>query len=161
MSKGYIQLSSRPFLERMDEIRTWALEGITPYEMARRLDMSYKSLQRAMEQVPQLEALVELGKERVDYSVESSLFEQAVGYYRQNTETIIHPDGTQTIKETTKFYPPNIAATQFWLKNRKPERWSEKGGTVEKEEKPPLIIQLSNKQITSDEHDNSSVSDTD
>lgn len=141
-------LSSKAFNEQLDQIRTWALEGITPYEMAKRLGISYKMLERAMEEFPQLQALVELGKERIDFSVESSLFDQATGYYRQSMETIIHPDGTQTIKQTNKYYPPNIAATQFWLKNRRPERWSEKGGVVEKEEKPPLIIQLSDRQIT-------------
>lgn len=130
------------FLDREEEIRTWCLQGITPFELAKRLGISYKQLVRLIEESPKLEALIELGKERVDFSVEASLYDQAVGYFREMTETVFHPDGTQTTKIVNKFYPPNIAATQFWLKNRRPERWSEKGGTVEVEEKPPLIIQL-------------------
>ena len=95
-----------------------------------------------MDESPELKDLIEMSKDIVDYRVEGSLYRQATGYFEESSETIIHPDVTQSTKLIHKYYPPNIAATQFWLKNRQPDRWRENGGVVEQEEKPPLIINL-------------------
>ena len=30
------------------------------------------------------------------------------------------------VEKTTKYQPPNVTAQIFWLKNRKPEQWSDR-----------------------------------
>ena len=137
-------LQAEPFLaKKRKEIHQWCKQGVTNQELADRLGITVRNLERLLSNSDELREWVEKSREKVDFSVESALYKQSIGYHEETVETITHPDGTQSSKVTHKFYPPNIAATQFWLKNRMPERWSEKGGTVEQEEKPPLIINLS------------------
>ena len=128
--------------EKREDIRTWCREGVTPQELCVKLGVTMRQLERLMDESPELKDLIEMSKDIVDYRVEGSLYRQATGYFEESSETIIHPDGTQSTKLIHKYYPPNIAATQFWLKNRQPDRWRVNGGVVEQEEKPPLIINL-------------------
>ena len=135
---------AEPFLARKrKQIYEWCKEGVTNQELADRLEITLRSFERLLASSDELREWVEKSREKVDFSVESALYKQSMGYHEDTEEVITHPDGTQSTKVTHKFYPPNIAATQFWLKNRLPERWSEKGGTVEQEDNPPLIINLS------------------
>lgn len=136
-------IPAEPFLARKKkEIYEWCKEGVTNQELADRLGITVRNLDSLLSRSDELREWVEKSRERVDFRVEGSLYKQSIGYHEETTEVITHPDGTQSTKVTHKFYAPNIAATQFWLKNRQPDRWSEKGGTVEQEEKPPLIINM-------------------
>lgn len=65
------------------------------------------------------------GKEQADEHVAESLYHRARGYSHRE-EKIFCNDGEIVRAETTKHYPPDTRAIEFWLKNRHPEKWREK-----------------------------------
>ena len=62
--------------------------------------------------------------------VENALFKSAVGYWIEEEKKLITKtkDGKERIKieKIKKWIPPNPTSQIFWLKNRVPERWSDK-----------------------------------
>jgi len=59
-------------------------------------------------------------KEMADAMVEKAAFNSATGYTRTIEET---KNGEKVSYE--KYYPPNVQAQQFWLRNRKPQAWKD------------------------------------
>ena len=137
-------IPAEPFLKaHKKKIYDLCKQGITTPELADAVGLTVRQLERLIDKSEEIRLWVEKSREMVDMRVEGALYKQAIGYNSITTEVVTHPDGTQSTKVTDKFYPPNIAASQFWLKNRQPERWKEKPAPESAEEKPPLIIQLS------------------
>nr|WLJ25822.1 MAG: terminase small subunit [Firmicutes phage HS10] len=66
------------------------------------------------------------GKEVIDDEAEEALIKAMIGYYAEETRTIIQVvDGKETkrIEKINRYYPPNVTAIIFWLKNRRPQKW--------------------------------------
>ncbi len=57
--------------------------------------------------------------------VERALLRRALGYDYKELRTEETDKGSKSV-EVTKHLPPDIRAAVFWLKNRMPERWSDK-----------------------------------
>ena len=78
------------------------------------LDITPAELRKCLRQSREFSAAVESSlreyRDSIDNAVEDALFRRAVGFEQ--------PDG--------KFSPPDVRAAMFWLKNRRPEAWSEK-----------------------------------
>lgn len=76
------------------------------------------------------------GKEIVDYEVEKALIKAACGYMTTEVIRERNPDSGEmvSVKEITKFVPPNVAALIFWLKNRRPDKWRDKVENVNVDE---------------------------
>ena len=69
--------------------------------------------------------IIERGREMADEKVENALFHLACGYTL--IEVKVYPYGGEFKKQPViKNYPPNATAAIFWLKNRKPEFWSDR-----------------------------------
>lgn len=112
----------------------FALLGATDKEMADFFDVSQQTLCYWKEQYPEfLESLRE-GKTKADAEVASKLFKRATGFsYDEVTwervdskeNLAIDEDGSMTKQEAfkkkivTKFVPPDVAAQNIWLKNRR------------------------------------------
>ena len=83
-------------------------------ELAGILDITPAELRKCLRQSREFSAAVESSlreyRDSIDNAVEDALFRRAVGFEQ--------PDG--------KFSPPDVRAAMFWLKNRRPEAWSEK-----------------------------------
>ncbi len=94
-------------------IRSHLGSGGTLAGLARKLGITSSSLHRCIRTHPELYNLVHdaaSGKrDEADNAVEHALFQRAVGFEQ--------PDG--------KFVPPDVRAAVFWLKNRRPQEWSE------------------------------------
>ena len=69
-----------------------------------------KCLRQSREFSAAVESSLREYRDSIDNAVEDALFRRAVGFEQ--------PDG--------KFSPPDVRAAMFWLKNRRPEAWSEK-----------------------------------
>jgi hypothetical protein len=76
-----------------------------------------------------------------DESVELALLESARGFTKLVTKV---EDGVTTIEE--RYYPPNVAATAFYLKNRKPNQWRDKIDIAASMEQIPVRINFKRKE---------------
>ena len=120
---------------RLLEIAAWCRDGYTDKEIAEKLDISQDSFYKYKNEFSEFSDTLKETKEIADIRVENSLNKNANGYdYEEQTvvmkKEVIYKDGKR-VKEIT--YPEVITLTkhkeaetkaqQFWLQNRKPEKW--------------------------------------
>lgn len=98
--------------------------GATPQEMAIEMGVNPSTLYAWMLDEPEFSKAVEAGKAAYDERVEVKLYERAVGYTYEAEELFAY-QGEITRAQTIKHVPPDVGAIQFWLTNRKPEKWKQ------------------------------------
>lgn len=76
-----------------------------------------------------------------DEEIERSLFMVAKGFTKTITTV---EDGVTKVEE--KYYPPNVAAQAFWLKNRQSQKWREKIDIAASMEQIPVRINFKRKE---------------
>ena len=106
--------------------------GHTMEEIASFWGVSKRSLERWSHKYPEFCRAIKDGRIRADVAVEMSLYKRAMGYsYTEYhfKETVVTegPNAGQRIryaeKEVVKMMAPDITATIFFLKNRRPDMW--------------------------------------
>ena len=105
-------------------IEGWARDGLTDEQIAKNMGIGVRTLYEWKEKFPQITQSLKRSKELVDLEVENALFKSAIGF--------VGPD--------EKYYPPNITAQIFWLKNRKPAAWRDKPVEIENDEDTGIIM---------------------
>lgn len=120
---------------RLLEIAAWCRDGLTDKEIAERLNISQDSFYVYKNKYDEFSDTLKETKEIADIKVENSLNKNANGYdYEEQTvvmkKEVIYKDGKR-VKEIT--YPEIVTITkhkeaetraqQFWLQNRKPDKW--------------------------------------
>ena len=105
-------------------IEGWARDGLTDDQIAKNMGISYSTFKEWKGKYSAISASLKRSKEVVDREVENALFKSAIGF--------VGPD--------EKYYPPNITAQIFWLKNRKPAAWRDKPVEVESDEDTGIIM---------------------
>ena len=105
-------------------IEGWARDGLTDAQIAKNMGISYSTFKEWKGKYSAISASLKRSKEVVDREVENALFKSAIGF--------VGPD--------EKYYPPNITAQIFWLKNRKPAAWRDKPVEVESDEDTGIIM---------------------
>lgn len=120
-------------------IESWARDGLTDKQIAEeKIGVSERTFTRWKCDHPSIMSALKKGKAPVDTKVENTLLESALGYYK----TIREPIKVKTKKqlagkgtleeehieyvEREVYYPPNVTAQIFWLKNRRPDKWRDK-----------------------------------
>lgn len=120
---------------RLLEIAAWCRDGLTDKEIAEKLDIGLDSFYRYKKDFSEFSDTLKETKEIADIKVENSLNKNANGYdYVEQTvvmkKEVIYKDGKK-VKEITypevvpiiKHKEAETKAQQFWLQNRKPEKW--------------------------------------
>ena len=120
---------------RLLEIAAWCRDGLTDEEIADKLDISHESFYKYKREFPEFTDTLKETKEIADIKVENSLNKNANGYdYVEQTvvmkKEVIYKDGKK-VKEVTypevvpiiKHKEAETKAQQFWLQNRKPDKW--------------------------------------
>lgn len=120
---------------RLIEIAAWCRDGLTDKEIAEKLDIGLDSFYRYKKDFSEFSDTLKETKEIADIKVENSLNKNANGYdYVEQTvvmkKEVIYKDGKR-VKEITypevvpiiKHKEAETKAQQFWLQNRKPEKW--------------------------------------
>jgi hypothetical protein len=122
-------------------LKELAMRGATDAECAARMLVGYRTWCRwkasNKEYWQSLSAKVILD----DESVEAALLESARGFTKMITKV---EDGAVTVEE--RYYPPNVAATAFYLKNRKPDKWRDKIDIAASMEQIPVRINFKRKE---------------
>ncbi len=124
----------------LEHIRRLAEDGYADEEIAIRSDIEPAVFRRWKKKYPEFAAAVELGRSGSDFAVVHSLYKKAVGYSVSVNKTHklkrvdYDPDTGKKLREYEElatgvdesYIPPDLRAEMFWLKNRQPERWSDK-----------------------------------
>lgn len=106
-----------------EKIIALAAEGKTNKEIADFVGISEKTLSNWKRDNQEFLLSLKEAKDAADDLVEASLFHRAVGYSHPAVMALRNSDGSETLVDIEKHYPPDTTAAIFWLKNRRPESW--------------------------------------
>lgn len=110
--------------KKLEEVKSLSKHGCTENELAKKLNISIKTLNEWKETYPELMRVIEESNEYYDDKVEQALIKRALGYEYEETEIVASKDGkTSRVKKIKREVPPDTNAIIFWLKNRKPKKW--------------------------------------
>lgn len=139
MRKSKFESWSREY--GLEFIRRLAEDGYTDDEIAVRAGLEPHEFKVWRHRHKKLRDAIELGRREADFSVVEAVYKRAIGYNVSTKKTHklkrvdFDPVTGKKIREYEElavaddedYVPPDLRATIFWLKNRQPERWSEKG----------------------------------
>ena len=121
---------------KLFEIAAWCRDGLTDKQIAEKLDISIDSFYKYKKEFSEFSDTLKETKEIADIKVENSLNKNANGYdYEEQTvvmkKEVIYNEQGKRVKEIT--YPVTVTvikhkeaetkAQQFWLQNRRPDKW--------------------------------------
>lgn len=110
-------------------VEGWARNGLSEEQIAKNLGVAYSTFRDYKRKHPALSAVLEKGREVVDFEVEGALIKRALGFtYEEVIEELREDPNTGTaglvpVKKVIKTVPPDVSAAKFWLNNRKPDEW--------------------------------------
>lgn len=124
----------------LEHIRRLAEAGLSDEEIGLASSLGLSIFRRWKKKYPDFAAAIELGRSGADYAVVEALYKKAVGYNVSLAKTYklkrVEYDAAtgKKIREYEElatgidenYVPGDLKAETFWLKNRQPERWSEK-----------------------------------
>lgn len=122
-------------------LKELAQRGATDAECAARMLVSHRTWMRWKQSNKEFWHTLCAKVELDDASVELALLEAARGF----TKTITKVEGDSVTVEE-RYYPPNVAATAFYLKNRKPDKWRDKIDIAASMEQIPVRINFKRKE---------------
>jgi len=133
-------------LEKLEQIRDWAAEGLLDKEIAAKLGCSPWTLGGWKHEHPEIAKAIKEGRTQLDNTrtgpVEDALLKRAMGYDYVIEKTSVGDKGEK--HETTTYHmPPDVTAIIFYLSNRMPDRWKRypEGGD-------PIAVQNQMRTIT-------------
>lgn len=108
-----------------------AIEGLTDKQIADKMGITERTLNRWKKIYPEFFQSLKEGKEPADAKVENSLFKRATGYTYKEKKVIqiIDKEGNAKpakVEITEKVIAPDTTACIYWLKNRKRDKWKDK-----------------------------------
>lgn len=121
---------------RLLEIAAWCRDGLTDKEIAEKLDISIDSFYKYKNEFTEFSDTLKETKEIADIKVENSLNKNANGYDYEEEVVVMKKEifyNEQGKKQKEVVYPVTVSLTkhkeaetkaqQFWLQNRRPNRW--------------------------------------
>ena len=112
---------------QLEKVVNWAASGCTNAEIARNIGIREQTLYDWIGRFPEFSESIKKGRELSVEAIENALFKNAVGDVWEVTEVVeTFRDGTSRSKTTRKRARPDTTAQIFYLKNRAPDRWSDR-----------------------------------
>lgn len=105
--------------EYNEQVYKLALLGATDSEMADFFEVDQRTIDNWKETKPKFFQSLKDGKLKADAEVSSSLFKRATGFNFEEVKTEELGNGKQRVTRTVKHIPPDVAAQNIWLKNRR------------------------------------------
>lgn len=111
--------------EFVEQAKNLCLLGAIDPEIASFFDVSLTTFQNWKRKNPELREALKIGKSAADARVAKSLYQRAIGFSQQEIDIrVIAGKVVQTIY--TKKYVGDVTAQIFYLKNRRPDLWSDR-----------------------------------
>jgi transcriptional regulator with XRE-family HTH domain len=126
------------------KITQWAKNGLTVEQIAHNMGVANSTLWKWLNEHSEISDAIKDGKDSAIEQVENALFKKATGFQWTEETTEIYQRG-ETVKEkhirkVTKYAAPDTAAMIFFLKNRQPDKWSDKPETQQTNDEPLLEL---------------------
>ena len=107
------------------QIKSLVELGLTDAQVAKGIGITEQTLNNWKIKHPTFFESLKDWKAIADRKVEKSLRDRALGYSHPEDKFFVI-DGKVITKGTIKHYPPDATSMIFWLKNRQPEKWSDR-----------------------------------
>ena len=100
--------------------------GATDSELAEAFGVNIATIYRWKARFPAFADAIQDGKDLADDRVEQALYRRAVGYERREEELFTFEGRVVERAEVIKHEKPDVRAAQWWLKNRRRDRWADR-----------------------------------
>ena len=130
----------------------WARDGLTDEQIADKIGIRRPVLYVWKAKYPDISDALKRGKAPVDTKIENALKDKATGYYvtvkkpikvktkkQLKDKGLIEEEHIEYVDEQV-YIPPDTTAQIFWLKNRRPDRWSDKKDIAVEESEPVKVV---------------------
>ena len=107
-------------------IASWRRSGAGVSEIAEKIGISARKLERLAKKNTRLSDALTYGREQTDAMVEEALLKKALGFFVSEEKRILKANGQEEITTVSKEVPPDVTAASAWLKNRCPDKWRDK-----------------------------------
>jgi hypothetical protein len=109
-------------------------KGATIAELAAAFDVAISTIWLWKTSHPEFIESCRLGLEAATDRVERSMFERAVGYTHDSVKIFLPAGASKPVYASyLKHVPPDPRAGEFWLANRRPDRWKNKQSVAHNE----------------------------
>lgn len=125
--------------EYADLARKFCLLGARDPELAKLFEVSETTIKVWQEKHDDFAIAILEGREAADANVVNALYTRAVGFTKQRRTVKRGRHGIETTT-TVDYFPPDVAAAQFWLKNRRAADWKDKIEHTHKDKTDPLDL---------------------
>jgi hypothetical protein len=124
----------------------FCLLGATDKEIAGIYNVSEQTINAWKKQHPEFLESIKRGKEEADAAIAASLYNRAKGFVKENCEEVFVYKGQVVRARVKKYFPPDVSAQIFFLKNRQPQKWRDK--QVQTLENPDGTALFGNKPLS-------------
>lgn len=110
-------------------LASWSASGATVSQIASRIGVTVSTLRRWRATHVEIARALDEADDLATTKVEAALYRRALGFDTEETTTTITegPLGTtEQTKVVVRHVAPDVKAATFWLKNRAPDRWSDR-----------------------------------
>jgi hypothetical protein len=112
--------------EMCDRAHNYCLLGATNDELAEFFHVSPSTIDNWIARHGDFGDAVRRGRVVADSRVARGLYDRAIGYDRIVERSVVIGGEVKPVTNTVH-YPPNVQACIFWLRNRRPQTWSDRG----------------------------------
>lgn len=132
---------------QLERITNWAANGLTDAEIAKSMGIRRETLSVWKQKHTNISNAIKSGRLMACEVIENALFKRATGMvvedtveeYRGELRDGKPSNGTVVRRTTKRHVPPDTGALIFYLKNRMPDRYSDRR-TMEVEAATPTVI---------------------
>ena len=112
---------------QLEKVANWAAHGCSNEQIASNMGIRRQTLGVWMDKYPSISDAIKKGRARSIEAIENALFKNAIGDVYEEVEVVeTLKDGSTRSKVTRKKMKPDTTAQIFYLKNRAPDRWSDR-----------------------------------
>ena len=117
------------------EIKQWLDNGLFDKQIAKNIGITQKTLIEWKDKYPTLRTMFLTARKAAVHEVVNALYRSALGFHEK--EQVIDNKGKKQI--VNKYYPPNVAAGIFLVKNWSPQEYKDKWD-IDVNGKLPIVL---------------------
>ena len=112
--------------ENAELARKFCMLGATNEDLAKCFEVSRSTIDHWIDTISEFAEAIRLGRDLADADVIQKLYSRAMGFTKEIKKHVIYRGELREIPMTL-YYPPDIQACFFWMRNRRRRDWLEKG----------------------------------
>ena len=111
--------------ENPELARKFCMLGATNDDLAGCFEVAGSTIDEWIATIPEFAEGVRQGRDVADAAVVQKLYSRAMGYSYETTKVLLYRGEPVPVPQTV-YYPPDVRACIFWLRNRRRRDWLEK-----------------------------------